>query len=625
MRVYRQPAQPRRSLPHRIARAAAGLVLLVVMVACGLAGGAYLYARQTLDAIAAHTPAVKTAQKILHAVPAPSHPAIALIAGYDQRMGAENGGYAAANSDTLMLLRADPANRTLSLLSFPRDLVVPIYCTGDTVAAQNRINAAWGICGGPAGTLDTVEHLTGLPVNYLVTVDFHGFKLLVNKLHGVYMNVDQRYYNPPHDGWAAIDLEPGYQRLDGQQALNYVRYRHTDSDLYRLARQQLFIQALKSRLEHGLSLTQIPQIVDAIKGSVEVGRGGGGAPTMSEIQSYAGLLYRLPPGHLLRNAIDISQLQPYGPSGYELKAPPQAVAAAVDRFLHPHVSSPKSRARAAVRPRPAPLRPGRVSTLVLNGGDVNGRAAATTSLLAGLGYRTASLPSSVPANAPRKTFGTTVYYDPHRPIATRAAQTPAPLFGAGIRIEPFSPPIASLARQAGRPLTVVAFGSAFSGTLRTTQSARPASASRPRPDTAAVEPVSADVGQALAQATPKMPFRLYLPRQISSGSQLSANEGIRTYTPAPGHHATVLTFVTPAGNVYWQIEETDWNDAPILAGPTGHETIQGRRYDLYTTGGHLQMVVLHTRTAAYWVVNSLLDNLSNRTMLAIAKSLRPLP
>ena len=81
---------------------------------------------------------------------------------------------------------------------------MPIYCSGDTVYTHDRINAAWSLCPeGPGATLDTVEHLTGLQINYLITLDFHGFKLLVNKLHGVYMNVDRRYYVPPNSGLRA--------------------------------------------------------------------------------------------------------------------------------------------------------------------------------------------------------------------------------------------------------------------------------------------------------------------------------------------------------------------------------------------------------------------------------------
>jgi len=67
----------------------------------------------------------------------------------------------------------------------------------------------------------------------LITVNFHGFKLLVNKLNGVYVDVDRRYLNTQGgpSGFATINLQPGYQQLDGQQALDFVRYRHTDSDI----------------------------------------------------------------------------------------------------------------------------------------------------------------------------------------------------------------------------------------------------------------------------------------------------------------------------------------------------------------------------------------------------------
>ena len=151
-----------------------------------------------------------------------------------------------ARSDTIMLLRADPQTDSVSMLSFPRDLVVPIHCPGKA-PFENRINEAYSTCG-EQGTVETVRRLTGLPINYLITVNFHGFKQLVANLGGVWMDVDRRYYNPEGTGYAAIDVEPGYQKLNGQDSLDYVRYRHTDSDLYRLARQQLFVQAFKQAM-----------------------------------------------------------------------------------------------------------------------------------------------------------------------------------------------------------------------------------------------------------------------------------------------------------------------------------------------------------------------------------------
>jgi LCP family protein required for cell wall assembly len=282
-------------------------MLALLVVASGLAGGLYLYGHESLGAIGPHSQQVKQAVTRLTQVPAPTEPATALVVGYDARKGADASTAAESRSDTIMLLRADPQLNTLSLLSFPRDLDVPIYCKDPNVPiGTDRINSAWSSCN-VEGTLNTVQKLTGIPINYLITVNFHGFKQLVNKLGGVYMTVDHRYINTQGgpSGYATIDLHPGYQKLDGQEALDFVRFRHTDSDVYRLARQQLFLEALKDRVASGLSLTDIPALLGALKKNVEIGRGGSsGAPTMSEVQSYAGLGYRLQPGHLFRISID---------------------------------------------------------------------------------------------------------------------------------------------------------------------------------------------------------------------------------------------------------------------------------------------------------------------------------
>ncbi|MER3408540.1 MAG: hypothetical protein C4306_00180, partial [Thermoleophilia bacterium] len=78
------------------------------------------------------------------------------------------------------------------------------------------------------------------------------------------------------------------------------------------------------------------------------------------------------------------------------------------------------------------------------------------------------------------------------------------------------------------------------------------------------------------------------------------------------------------GRRYWGIQMTDWADAPVLAERNTRQMLDGRPFDLYYRGPKLHMVVLRQRGVTYWVVNSLLDELSNETMLAIAKGLRPL-
>jgi hypothetical protein len=68
---------------------------------------------------------------------------------------------------------------------------------------------------------------------------------------------------------------------------------------------------------------------------------------------------------------------------------------------------------------------------------------------------------------------------------------------------------------------------------------------------------------------------------------------------------------------------TSWKDAPVLSDKSHTRRIGGRVYDLYYDGPKLHMVVLKTPQANYWVINTLLDRMSNETMLAIAKGLRP--
>src|SRR5205823_12700456 len=159
----------------------------------GSGGGTYLYYHQSVAAVAAHSKDVKLAAKHLD-IPLPNHPAIALVLGYDKRLGKDKALQAGVSrSDTIMLLRADPITNSISMLSFPRDLQTQIWC-GNRIVDNNRINAAYAECGSK-GTLGTVKHLTGLPINFLITVDFLGFERIVDHVGGVWIDVDRRYFN----------------------------------------------------------------------------------------------------------------------------------------------------------------------------------------------------------------------------------------------------------------------------------------------------------------------------------------------------------------------------------------------------------------------------------------------
>ena len=188
-----------------------------------------------------------------------------------------------------MLVRANPKNETISLLSFPRDLRAEIVCPGEATYTT-KINAAYAACGS-RGTLETVRKLTGVPINYLITVNFRGFTQVVDKLGGMWMDVDRRYLNTRSGqyGYATINLQPGYQRLNGYQALDFVRFRHTDSDLHRNARQQLFVRALKDQVRTDFSLTKLPKMIKVLTSNIEVGAG-----RRQERQRQDGALVRRP-------------------------------------------------------------------------------------------------------------------------------------------------------------------------------------------------------------------------------------------------------------------------------------------------------------------------------------------
>ena len=512
---------------------------------------------------------------------------------------------------------------------------MPIYCHPGAVDTTSRINSAWSLCGnnGPTATLLTMEHLTGLPINYLITLDFHAFKQIVNRLHGVYMNVDRRYYIPLHTGTSAINLQPGYQKLDGGQALSYVRFRHFDSDIYRTGRQQLFIEALKSRLRTSLSLTnlpvEIPQLIGVLKHNLEVAKAGGASVGLSELESYLGLLYHLPPGHLFRNQIPIQDFHFFTtPGGADVEsASPGAISTAVHNFLHPDVRQSGAINAQFFRPRKKAVKKkqhelprSKITVLVLNAGTIPGEASNTSYLLRQRGYSTRTLPASRSANAASVQRNTTVYYDPVQPDAQQAAQQLRPLFGSHTHVAQMTTVVAEYAKLAGNPLTVVAVGTRFGGKLVIHKP--PKLAPKLPPQVSPGFSVAAPALRSVAGRAGVVP--LMVPYRIAQGSTLSQLEGIRSFRPLPHQHEVSLQFVLPSGIQYWQVEETTWNSAPILANPTGQFFYHHQKFLIYSTGGAIQMVVLMTPRASYWVVNTILNQLSNSTMIAIAESLKPL-
>jgi LCP family protein required for cell wall assembly len=613
--IYRQPEPPRRTGWATVRTVFAWAFVAMLVVAGSAAGGIYLLFHESVADVVASTPDVKVAAKRLD-VALPGQPATALVVGYDQR--ASDGKGTPSRSDTVMLVRADPDTKSISMLSFPRDLFVDIHCPGRPVFGA-RINNAYATCG-TKGTLETVRKLTGLPINYLITVNFRGFRQLVDAIGGIWLDVDRRYFNDRGGdfGYATINLFPGYQKLGGYQALDFVRYRHTDNDLYRVARQQLFVRAFKDQVKSSTGLLDLPTVIKTITRNVEVGVGGNAELDGETVLEYALFAYSLPPGHFFQ-----SKLEGIEDNGsYDLLVSQQNIDKAVQEFTHPDVESPQKATQVALNEKPkaaadkAPP-PAQTTITVLNGNGVTGSATTANYLLSQRGYEMLYPPDGRSADAPSwDYFKTRVHFDKTQPRAEAAAKKLATLFATD-DVAPLNPKIAQLSN--GALLTVVV-GQTFHGTI-----AEAPVDKTPRRQPPNVVP-GADASLALLrERAPKVPFKVMVPTVLERSSWIDRERPVRMYRIDPeGDHKTIrLTFRTGASR-YWGVQMTDWEDAPVLSERNFVRSIGGRRYELHYVGPKLHMVVLRQGGASYWVVNTLLDELSNETMLAIAKGLKPL-
>jgi LCP family protein required for cell wall assembly len=610
---------------------------VLVAAVAGVGGGLFLWFHESLALVSSNSPDLKKAERELD-LALPGQATTALVLGDNQRAGFEAS--AGGRSDTILLVRADPKSDTISLLSLPRDLQVPVYCPNSSVPlATTRIDYAFADCGA-SGSLDTVKRLTGLRINYLITVGFNGFKEIVNDLGGIWLFIDRSYYNK-NIGTAAtdysnIDLQPGYQLLTGGSALAFVRFRHTDSDFYRQARQQEFLRALKNQITQNFDPLKLPEIVSAITHNVKVAACKS-CLSDATVLRYALFAALLPSGHILQNYISDTAVTNVDVGGAdELQASTATVAQAVYEFTHPNtaVAGAANQAALGIKAKPKAKKkpanqappPDKTTLTVLNGNGVAGSAALASGLLAKRGYRIVPPPGDVLPDAPSYNyFDTAIYFDPARPGAKAAAEAMADLVApAVVRSLPDARKLRAL--DPGSTLLVVV-GQTFHNTLTTT----PAPAAPPRTPTfkhtapsvvyqpSATEPLLAPIAR-------KAGFPLELPTVIAAGSlpdTLPDDVPMRVYTIVKGHKAVVLVFHTP-DNGFWDVEETDWTGAPILDGTSFTHTLDGRRYQFYYAGANLHMVVLHEGQASYWIVNSLLNELSNETMIAVAKGLKPL-
>jgi LCP family protein required for cell wall assembly len=423
----------------------------------------------------------------------PGQPQTLLILGSDKRPKQNAEGASGARSDTIMLVRLNPDKEATAIMSLPRDLKVNIPGHG-----VDKINAAYQ-AGGPALTLKTVQDLTGLPVNHVINVTFTGFWRAVNAIGCVYVDVDRDYFNDSAE-YTYIDIDPGYQRICARKALQYVRFRHTDTDLVRSARQQDFLRQMKQQVTYTALIENRDRLARIF---------GRNTSTDKALRSRDEVLT------LLKLAV-YSASQPIQEIHFEgqigesyVEASDEQVKKLVLRFLNAEES-----------PGPRGKAPG-------------------------------ERPARKPKRRKRRDAESLNLYDASVPGEDQALQ--AVQAGAGGSLPVYYPSLLLNSSQFAHPPRVYK--------LRGTDGKKHGA------------------------------YRIVMQRTNANGE-------------------------------YYGLQGTTWKDPPILDSPTEKRTVGGRQYELHFAGDRLRLVAWRTPKAAYWISNTLLQTLTGKQMMAIARSAR---
>jgi polyisoprenyl-teichoic acid--peptidoglycan teichoic acid transferase len=447
-----------------------------------------------------------------------------LILGSDRRSGSKNAEEkdSAPHSDTILLVRFDPEQGQTSVVSIPRDLMVNITTPSGQIDTQQKINAAYTIgsqIGGPneASVLaaETIKHevFPELQLNGIIDVNFKGFIEVVDTLGCAYVNVDHRYLHEKGENgeeYTTINLEPGYQKLCYEDALDYVRYRHDDSDFVRVARQQDFLRDLREQIDPSNELGQIDTVAKAV-----------GHAIRTNFPASASELI------LLSKLIAFSQAKPLRQV----------------KFLTNNVDD------------------------IVNGGDyVTSTPELEKETLESFlnGHEELHLPAATSSSGHSSHHSHRSHHSHHHSSGFSAAA-----------------------------LNLV--------------------------------PTSSAGEDELVKVAPEVPFPVLYPK-LQTGE--SEQQQVRAY-PLKNqqnirHHAYVVVWrQNQVEDAYYDFEGSDWLNPPLFA-HARTQVIDGRNYEFVNDGAHIHVIGWRSGNVLYWLTNTLLEELSNSQMLAIAKSAQPL-
>ncbi|MBP3970735.1 LCP family protein [Bacillus sp. WL1] len=193
-----------------------------------------------------------------------------LVMGVDESdvRGKEYG--EAIRTDALLLATFNKDSKSVKLLSIPRDTYtyIPVEKKKDKITHAHAYGSTKnGKDGGPQASIDAVEKLLNVPVDYFVKFNFKSFMKIVDDLGGIEVDVPVEFTEQDSNDTAdAIHLKKGVQKLNSEEALALARTRHIDSDAMRGQRQQLVIEAILKKLTSVGSVTKVGNIIDDING-----------------------------------------------------------------------------------------------------------------------------------------------------------------------------------------------------------------------------------------------------------------------------------------------------------------------------------------------------------------------
>ena len=472
-----------------------GSVLVVLAVASATAVAAFREVDRVVDALR-QSEDIEVGQEL--AETDPGEPQTILLLGSDRRPdnATDGGAGTGARSDTVILVRLKGDGAT-AMMSLPRDLKVEIPGYG-----VDKLNAAYTY-GGPELTVRTVKRLTGLAVNHVINVDFKGFERAIDALDCIYTDVDRRYYNDSAE-YAYIDIPAGYQKMCGDKALQYARFRHEDSDLVRGIRQQDLLRDAKQQVGVSEIYADQDELIEIF-----------GRYTTSDrdLKSRAELL------RLAKLAI--------GSVGQPIR----------------HV---KFEGEVGITP----------------------------------GDEAAGIPSYVTASDATVRRLAQQFLDIEESAGPRGKLRPK---GKRKGRKPVDP--GGLERETEYGLDQ------------------------------AVQAIEGGAGGR---------FPVYYPTVRVADSEYIGPPRVYSLVDADGRWRRSYRMILkrPYVGEYYGIQGTRWRDPPILASPSEERKLGGRTFELHYEGDTLRLVAWRTPKAVYWVANTLLQTLSEKQMIAIARSTR---